>query len=160
MDDRSTIRERTNWVFDASGQPMAEVHRVIEVATGLNFVGPDREYHESVESIEVLTNGTAAALRGSTKVYFGSSLTTAEPPITIVTRSNRLFSVRPVSVCYFDPQTGSTVTLATPNSSAVPQLYPPQPDRLQVGVRFPSAKGRPAADRYESGPGERPHHHA
>jgi hypothetical protein len=37
-DEISTTKQRTNWVVDATGKPQPEVHNIIEMATGKNYV--------------------------------------------------------------------------------------------------------------------------
>jgi hypothetical protein len=64
-DANSAIWERTTYELSPSGQVIPRTHRVVEMATGLNFKDPQTgQWTPSKEEIDVLPNGTAVANHG------------------------------------------------------------------------------------------------
>ncbi len=50
------------------------VHRIVKLATGLNFTNSYGQWTESKEAIDILPQGGAAATQGRHKVYFPADI--------------------------------------------------------------------------------------
>ena len=113
-DGCSTTREST------SGDG---VHRIVEVATGINYLDEKGRWTETRELITIMPDGkSAAATNGQHRVYFPADLSEG---VTIVTISNRVLLARPTRIDYLDVITGKSVQLAALNDAAVARLQPP-----------------------------------
>jgi len=124
-DEWSTTREYTNWVADSSGTgQMPQVHRIIEIASGLHYLDDDGRWRKSKDLIELLPDGRAAGLRAPMKVYFSGDLM-PDAAITVITKSKRVLSTHPIGIYYFDPVTRHSVLVAGVNDSAAAELFPP-----------------------------------
>ena len=108
----------------ANGAVTPDVHRIVEVATSLNYVDSTGQWRPSMDIIGLGSNGFAAAVQGPHRVYFNPD-PTADSAVTIVTKSNRVFQVRVLGVYLYDPVSGQEVLLAAPSPAAVPMLHPP-----------------------------------
>jgi len=94
LDDCSHTRAYTNLVANpTTGEMEPEVHRIVEVATGLSFLDKaSGEWRLSQDLIELTPDGGAAAVQGPHQVYFKPDLSSG---ITLVTKSNRVFVTKP-----------------------------------------------------------------
>lgn len=124
MDDMSTTRAYTNFVTNPkTGELVPDVHRITEIATGLNyFDSASGQWKLSQDLIELTPDGGAAAIRGPHRAYFKPDLASG---FTLVTKSNRVFATRPLGIFYFDSISGQSVELAPLNVSATGELHPP-----------------------------------
>jgi hypothetical protein len=67
----STVWEGTEpVVLSGLGDAGAAISRYVEVASGLNYQDADGQWQPSQDLIELMPDGTAAALRGPTKAHF------------------------------------------------------------------------------------------
>ena len=126
MDDCST----TGSSHGVGQQPTAgvvtpEIHRVTEVATGLNFLDSSGVWTQSADLIEPLTSGGAAAVHGRYSAYFSPAGLNDDAALTIVSQSNRVYQARVLGIYYFDTQSGQSNLLATPSDAAVAEILPP-----------------------------------
>ncbi len=141
----------TEWIStelvtnQVTGRARPETRRFIQVGDGLNYLSPEGTWQTSVDAIEIMTNGGAAALRGPTKVYFPPTLA---DPITIITRSNIVLRARPAGVYYTDYASGQSVLLGAVRA-AEGELVPPNQiiyrsavkEGLQCDIRLTYTKG-------------------
>jgi hypothetical protein len=102
--------EVTNQV---SGRVEIKGLRYIEVGDGLNYLDPQGRWQPSEDSIQLMTNGGAAALRGPTKVYFPPTLGRQDEPLTLISASNTVLRVRPAGVYYTDYESGESYLLGS-----------------------------------------------
>jgi hypothetical protein len=129
MDGDSTAREYQEPVTNAaSGAVTTKLHRVVEVASGLNYVDDSGHWAASVSSISLLPDGGAAGLLGQMKVYFSPVLSDT----LLVTKSNRVFQTHPTGLYYLDPDTGQELQLAAAQG-VQGELIPPNQ------ILYPSA---------------------
>ncbi len=129
LDADSTTREYQEPVTNATtGAVTTKLHRVVEVASGLNYLDDSGHWAPSVSSISLLPGGGAAALLGQTKVYFSPVLSDT----LLVTKSNRVFQTHPTGLYYFDPDTGQELQLAAAQT-VQGELIPP------TQILYPSA---------------------
>jgi hypothetical protein len=126
IDWLSSVRAFSQWLTNnQTGEVTVQVHRIVQVSSGLNYVDPSGNWSESQNLIELTPSGGAAAQRCPNKVYFQSSLSSASGGITIITRSNLVLSTHPVGVYYYQSDTGKEVLLAPLADSVSPTLQPP-----------------------------------
>jgi hypothetical protein len=86
-----------------------QVHRYVEVATGLNFKNSYGQWTESREEIDILPRGGAAATQGRHKVYFPADIFNGA--LEVVTPDGWHLKSRPLGVSYDDAT--NTVLIAT-----------------------------------------------
>jgi hypothetical protein len=99
---KTTIENGTNYV-----------HQYTELATGLNYTNSYGQWTESKEEIDILPNGTAAAVQGQHKVYFPADI--YDGVLEVVTPDGRHLKSRPLGVSYDDGS--NTVFIATLTNS-------------------------------------------
>ncbi len=129
MDGDSTTREYQEPVTNATtGAVTTKLHRVVEVASGLNYLDDSGHWEPSVSSISLLPGGGAAGLLGQMKVYFSPALSDT----LLVTKSGRVFQTHPTGLYYFDPDTGQELELAA-TQPVQGELIPPNQ------ILYPSA---------------------
>jgi len=101
--------------------------------------------------IELLPDGSAAALRGPHKIHFSPNLNTAGM-ISLTTVSNRVFRSHPLAIYYLNAETGERALVARVKDS-IGELHPPNqlvyPDCLE------GAQGRLPVDLQQVGNGSR-----
>jgi hypothetical protein len=117
----STVSEYTHYVTNLlTGEIQAVPHKVITVANGLNYMDENGTWQEALELIEVLPDGSAAAVHGQAQVYFGPSLQTD----LILATKNLTLTTRPYGLYFLDPQS-EEVLLAERRDEAVGELITP-----------------------------------
>ncbi len=108
-----------------TGLVTSQTHRVIEIATGLNYLDPSGMWTESQDLIEPLPGGGAAGLHAPYRAYFSRAGLNDDAALTIVSKSNQVYQARVLGIYYFDAQTGRSNLLATPSAAAVAEILPP-----------------------------------
>ena len=91
--------------------------------TGLNYQDESGTWRESQDLIELMPDGSAAALRGSLKARFSANLNT-KVAITLTSVSNRVFRSHPLGLYYFEADTGRR-TLVGVVKDSVAEFHPP-----------------------------------
>jgi len=94
----------------------------VDVGSGLNYLDANGNFQPSRDLIELMQDGSAAALRGPIKAYFSPDLS-VDDAITLVTISNRVFQTHPIGQYYVDGD--QSVLFAPVQDSAVAELLPP-----------------------------------
>ena len=123
-DANSSTVEWTELLTNAvTGEVTQQNHDYVTVGNGLNYRDESGAWRESQDLIELLPDGSAAALRGPNKVRFNPNLNTADA-ISVTTVSNRLFRTFVVGIYYFDAATGQSALVATVQDS-IGELLPP-----------------------------------
>lgn len=89
----------------------ARVSSYVEVGNGLTYQDDLGQWHDSEDLIEIMEDGTAAALKGPNKVRFQANLNTADA-VSVTTSSNRVFRTRILGLYYFDPVSGKSALVA------------------------------------------------
>jgi hypothetical protein len=110
----STLWESSEWVTNRETRRVeTRGLRFIEVGDGLNYLDPQGRWQPSEDSIQLMTNGGAAALRGPTKVFFPPKLGRQDEPLTLISASNTVLRVRPAGVYYTDYESGKSYLLGS-----------------------------------------------
>ena len=108
----STEKLATQSVTNQStGKVTSTGHRYLTVATGLNYQDTNGVWQPSQEAVDLMPDGTGAAVHGRTKVYFSPNLNTAGA-VTLVTRSNRVFQTSLAGLYFFDSASSNRVLLS------------------------------------------------
>ncbi len=124
----STTRDAVELVTNATtGQVTTRNHRYVSVGSGLNYLDDSGNWRSSRDLLELTPDGGAAALRCPTKIYFSPNLN-VEGAVTIATRSNRVFTVSPAGLYYFDCASGQSACVASIHDCAGEVL----PNRSQI----------------------------
>jgi hypothetical protein len=106
-----------------TGEVKERNHSYVKMGTGLNYQDESGTWRESQDLIELLPDGSAAALRGSLKAHFSANLNT-EGAVTITSVSNRVFRSHPLGLYYFEADTGRS-TLVGVVKDSVAEFHPP-----------------------------------
>src|SRR6266542_1774640 len=129
----STVEWTERLINHATGQVTEKNHSYVSVGTGLNYQDESGAWRESHDLIELLPDGSAAALRGQHKVHFSPNLNTAGV-INLTTVSNRVFRSHPLALYYLNAETGERVLVARIKDS-IGEFHPPNqlvyPDCLE-----------------------------
>lgn len=99
-DANSRVWERTTYEQGASGEIVPHIHRYEELATGMHYLGENGEWVESKEQIDILPDGSAAALKGQQKVYFPADI--YDGVLELVTSDGVHLKSRAVGIGYYD----------------------------------------------------------
>jgi len=99
------------------------LHRYIEVGSGLNYLDGSGVWQPSQDLIELMPDGSAAAIHGPMKAYFSPNLNTAGA-ITFVTISNRVFKTRVAGLYLYNATTGERQLVSLPRDCTA-ELLPP-----------------------------------
>jgi hypothetical protein len=141
-DANSRVWQRLNCQTSPSGQVVTNVHRFVEVATGLNYWS-NGQWAESKEQIGILPNGGAAATNGQHQAYFPGDLFQGE--IQLVTPDGKQLQSRPIGLSYDD---GSNMVLIAELTNSVGYLvgsnqvvYPNAFSGINGDVRYTYRKG-------------------
>jgi hypothetical protein len=120
-----------------SGALTNRTHRFIAVGSGANYLDDSGKFQPSQDLIELMPDGSAAALHAPIKVSFSPDPTSG---ITVTTRSNRVFTTTVVGLYWYDPVSGarSLISPAT-NPSSPGELLPP--NQIVYRSAFASVKG-------------------
>ena len=114
----SQIWERTVYEPGPSGQTIARKHHYTELATGLNFKDPATgQWVASKEEINILPDGTAAAVYGQHKAYFPGDIYNGV--IRLVTLDGLQLQSRPLGLSYDD---GTNTVLIAELTNSVGRL--------------------------------------
>ena len=126
QDGLSTTWQASELVTDAlTGEVTNRIHQYVEIASGLNYLADPAtgEWAASQDLIELMPDGSAAALRGPAKLYAKPNLNSVGA-ITIVTVSNRVFQTRPIGLYWYDP-ISNKASLIAQIQDCVGELEPP-----------------------------------
>src|SRR5437879_4264893 len=123
-DANSTIQQFTEFITNSlSGEILPKVHRYTEVASCLNYLDPATgQYLPSQDLVQLLSDGSAAAVQGQTKAYFAPNINTPGAIVTI--NGTNTLRTHIIGIFYFDSSTGSNICLSTVQDS-VGELLPP-----------------------------------
>ena len=105
LDLNSTANHATELVTNANNELVTKVHNYTTVGIGLNYIDESGGLSPSQDLIELLPDGTAAAVHAPLKVWFKQNLNT-DDAITISTSTNRVIKTRPLGLYYFDSDSG------------------------------------------------------
>jgi len=119
----STVAWTERLTNAVTGQVTQQNHSYVMVGTGLNYQDESGAWRESRDLIELLPDGSAAALRGPNKVGFNPNLNTPDA-VRITTFSNRVFRASILGIYYFDAATGQSALVATVQD-AIGEFLPP-----------------------------------
>jgi hypothetical protein len=112
------VWERLVYEISPSGRIVAKPHRYTELATGMYFKRDGRgEWLETTEQIQLLSDGSAAAVNGPHQVYFPADL--YQGAIRVVTPDGKTLRSRPMGIAYSD---GVTNVLIAELKSSVGQI--------------------------------------
>jgi len=143
-DAHSRVWERTVYERGPSGQTVAQTHRYVELATGLNYWS-NGQWQESQELIESFPGG-AIARQGQHQVIFANHLAAAGA-IDMQTPDGKRMRSQVLGLSYFDTASGQSVLIAEVKDSQG-QLYPPNvviyPDAFtdfKADVRYTYTRG-------------------
>ena len=98
-DANSRVWERTVFEIAPSGQMVPKQHRYVELSTGMHFK-KGNQWVESNEHIDILPNGTAAAIQGRHQVTFPGDI--YRGVIELVTPDGQHLKSRPMGLSYCD----------------------------------------------------------
>lgn len=108
--------QRTLYRISSSGKLISQTHSYKEVASGLCY-RQNGQWLDSVEQVNILPDGTAAATNGQHQAYFPIDIYSGA--ITLVTPDGTKLQSRPVGLCYDD---GTNTVLLAALTNAVGQL--------------------------------------
>ena len=125
----SRVWESTSYELSPSGQIIHRIHSYVELATGLCYPGPDGQWLDSQEEINILPDGTASATNGQHQVYFPVDI--YEGTITLITPDGLQLQSRPLGLCYdngtnlvlIGSLTNSVGSLVTNNQAVYPNAF-------------------------------------
>jgi hypothetical protein len=126
QDGLSTIWQATEQVVNPiTGERSDRLHQHVEIASGLNYLADaaSGQWATSQDLIELMPDGSAAAVHGPAKLYAKANLNCADA-ITIVTVSNRVFQTHPIGLFWYDPISHKAALIASVND-CVGELEPP-----------------------------------
>lgn len=121
-DQNSTTHEFFESVTNTQGQVQIKPHRVIKLASGLNYQDSDGQWKESVPEIQLAKDGSACATRGAHTLRLSPNLNT-EGAI-VLTTSKRTYKSHILGLYYFDPLSGKSVRISGLRDS-VGEIHPP-----------------------------------
>jgi len=93
------VWQKTTYENLPSGQGVPHTHSYTELATGMNY-WQNGQWVESKEEIDILPDGTAAAIQGQHQAYFPVDI--AQGTIEVVTPDGKQLQSRPVGLSYDD----------------------------------------------------------
>lgn len=106
------IWQKTDYETTPSGSVVPHVHRITELATGLNFTNSQTgKWVASKEEIDILPNGGAAATNGQHKVYFPPDI--YQGVIELVTPDGEHLKSEPVGLSYSDGSNSVFISVLT-----------------------------------------------
>ncbi|HWD92518.1 MAG TPA: LamG-like jellyroll fold domain-containing protein [Verrucomicrobiae bacterium] len=117
-DANSRVWERTTYEQGPSGEVFPHVHRVTEMATGLNYQ-KDGQWVESKEEIVISSTGGAQATQGQHQVYFPYDI--YDGVIEVITPDGKHLKSRPLGVSYYD---GTNSVLIAELKHSIGQILP------------------------------------
>jgi hypothetical protein len=115
----SRVWQRTTYETTPDGKQIPRTHQYTELATGLHYQKKG-QWVESKEEIEILPNGTAAAVQGQHQAYFPGNI--YQGVIELVTPDGKHLRSRPLGLSYDD---GSHTVLIAELKDSVGQLVGP-----------------------------------
>jgi hypothetical protein len=115
-DANSRVWERTDYEREANGQIIPVKHQYTELASGLCYQ-QDGQWLDSLEQINILPDGSAAATNGQHQVYFPADI--YKGVITMVTPEGLLLQSQPIGLSYDD---GTNIVLIGELTNSVGQL--------------------------------------
>ena len=98
----------------SNGKVTPRIHKVTELAVGMHYQDANGQWQESKEQIDILPDGTAAAINGRHQAFFPGDI--YEGAITVVTPDQQTLQSRPLLLCYVDG--ANIVTIGEIKSSA------------------------------------------
>ncbi|MDE3100008.1 MAG: hypothetical protein KGJ88_11100 [Verrucomicrobiota bacterium] len=121
--------ERTEYELAPDGTVRPRTGRYMELATGLNFKDKNGKWTPSKEVIDLLPDGSAAALSGGTKVWFSSDI--SQGAVTVETPDGLMLRDEPVALVMEDGKnsviigviTNSVGELAAANEVVYPNAF-------------------------------------
>lgn len=113
------VWQRTTYETTPDGRQIPQIHKYTELATGLHYFEKG-QWIESKEEIDILPNGTAAAIQGQHQAYFPGNI--YQGMIKLVTPDGKSFISRPLGLSYDD---GTHTVLIAELKDSVGQLVGP-----------------------------------
>ena len=95
------VLERTVYESGPNGTVVGKKHRVVELATGMNYLN-NGQWVKSQEQISVLPQGGAEAVQGQHQAHFPGDIYKGQ--IELVTPDNKHLKGRPLAISYDDGQ--------------------------------------------------------
>ncbi|HEX3856070.1 MAG TPA: hypothetical protein VHY30_02100 [Verrucomicrobiae bacterium] len=100
QDGNSRVWERTTYEKAPDGTIVPKKHSYTELATGLNYKDAQGRWVGSKEEIDIMPNGTAAAIHGQHQAYFPGDIYNGV--IELVTPDGKHMKSRPMGLSYDD----------------------------------------------------------
>ena len=144
-DANSRIWERTIYEKAPNGMNVPKKHRLVELATGMNYYNSSGQWVESKEEIELTPKG-AIARQGQYQVKFASNLNSAGA-IDQQTADGKRLRSNVLGLAYYDTATGKSALIAQVQDSqgqlvsANQVLYRNAFEGMNADVRYIYKKG-------------------
>lgn len=116
-DGNSRIWQRETYEQLPDGTVVPHVHRVTELATGLNYKNAQGEWLDSKEEIQILAEGGAAATNGAHQVYFPVDIYSGA--IKLVTPEGLILQGHPIGLSYDDGEKSVLIAEVTNSVGAI-----------------------------------------
>ena len=135
------VWQRTTYETTPDGRQIPHIHEYTELATGLHY-WKDGEWVESKEQIDILPDGTAAAIQGQHQAYFPGNI--YQGVIEVVTPDGAHLRSRPIGLSYDD---GNNTVLIAELKDSVGQIigsnqviYPDAFTDIKADLRYTYTK--------------------
>ena len=111
--------------YSATGVLTSRTNRYVELGAGLNYLSDPStgQWAPSEDLIELMPDGSAAALKGPAKLYLKPNLNSPDA-VRIVSADGAVFQTRPIGLFWYDPVSGKASLIAQPQDCAG-ELEPP-----------------------------------
>jgi hypothetical protein len=120
----STEHLLTRLVTNAAAHEVTlKTNRYVSVSSGENYLDPSGVWQPSQDLIELMPDGSAAALHGPCKARFSPNLNTSGA-LAFTSKSNRVFSTHLLCLAWYSPVTGQRATICQIRDCSA-ELVPP-----------------------------------
>jgi hypothetical protein len=126
----SKTLEKTVYELGPGGRAVPRVHRIVELASGMHFVGSDGQLHESDASFDLTDDGHAKASRCPNRVIVAPSLADTNGVIDLLTADGQRMRSSIIGLVLFDPVSGKSLQVASARDVAGVQKALTPPDKL------------------------------
>jgi hypothetical protein len=111
--------------YPATGTVTSRTNQYVELGAGLNYLSNPSagQWAPSEDLIELMPDGSAAALKGPAKLYLKPNLNSLGA-VTIVSADGGVFQTRPIGLFWYDPASGNASLIARAQDCAG-ELEPP-----------------------------------
>jgi hypothetical protein len=111
--------------YPATGVLTSRTNRYVELGAGLNYLSNPAtgQWAPSEDLIELMPDGSAAALKGPTKLYLNPNVN-SPGAVRIVSADGAVFQSQPIGLFWYDPVSGNASLIARAQDCAG-ELEPP-----------------------------------